>query len=99
MRYVLQRLVQFLIVFFIVTFVVMVLLRLGLDKPATRPARCSAARVARSQIDADQREATTSTAATSCSTVYWLKDIVTGDFGLSVSQQPVGQHADHAAGR
>ncbi len=84
MRYFLQRLLQFLIVFFIVTFGVMVLLRLGLDGPGD-PARTLLGGAA----TPEQIEATNEKYHLDSNYFvqywYWLKGMLTGDFGYSVT--------------
>ena len=80
----LQRLLQFAIVFFVVTFGVMVLLRLGLDAPGD-PARTLLGGAATQE----QIEATTEKYHLDSNYLvqywYWLKGMLTGDFGYSVT--------------
>jgi peptide/nickel transport system permease protein len=83
-RYFGQRLLQFLIVFFIVTFGVMVLLRLGLDAPGDPARTLLGGAATQEQIDA-----TTEKYHLDSNYLvqywYWLKGMLTGDFGYSVT--------------
>src|SRR6187200_2931438 len=83
MRYVVQRLTRFLIVFFIVTFGVMVLLRLGLNSPGD-PARTMLGGTASQELIDATNEQYHLTSNYFVQYWYWLKGMVTGDFGFSV---------------
>ena len=81
MRYLGQRLLQFVLVFVVVTFTVMAATRIGLDGPRPRPRGRGRQRGADRSRSA--RTTRTSTSRCPCSTCYWLKDILTGDWGYS----------------
>ena len=80
MRYVGQRLLQFLLVFIIVTFTVMAVTRIGLDGPRPRPRGRGRQRGAdpagHGGLPVPRRTAAGAVR-------YWLKDILTGDWGYS----------------
>ena len=81
MRYILQRLLQFVIVFFVVTFVVMVFAAHRARPPGDPARTCSAGPPTRSRSSRSTRS-TTSTSNYLVQYWYWLKDMLTGDFGL-----------------
>jgi peptide/nickel transport system permease protein len=84
-RYFLQRVVQFLIVFFLVTFGVMVFMRIGMNKPGD-PALTMLGGTVRIE-DAEKINSKYHLNGNIFAQYwYWLKGMVTGDFGISVQQ-------------
>ena len=72
-------------------------MRIGMNKPAIRPARCSAARPARRQID-DVNARYHLDHNLLVQYLYWLKGMFTGDFGISVQQNTHRRQVPRAAG-
>ena len=87
MRYVGQRLIQFVLVFVIVTFMVLAATRIG----STDPARdLAGGAVSEAQIEQVKEDYPYLDKPLAVQYVYWLKDIVTGDWGRSyVASQSV----------
>jgi peptide/nickel transport system permease protein len=84
-RYFLQRLLQFVIVFFLVTFGVMVFMRIGMNKPGD-PALTMLGGTVRIE-DAEKINARYHLNGNLLAQYwYWLKGMLTGDFGISVQQ-------------
>ena len=87
MRYVGQRLIQFLIVFVIVTFIVMATTRIGSQDPARDLAGGAVSEAQIAQVEEDYPYLDEPLVV---QYGYWLKDIVTGDWGRSyVASQSV----------
>jgi peptide/nickel transport system permease protein len=84
-RYFFQRLLQFLIVFFLVTFGVMVFMRIGMNKPGD-PALTMLGGTVRLE-DAEKINAKYHLNGNIFAQYwFWLKGMLTGDFGVSVQQ-------------
>lgn len=92
MRYLLQRLLQFVIVFFLVTFGVMVFMRIGMNKPGD-PALTMLGGTVRIE-EAEKINAKYHLNGNVFSQYwFWLKGMLTGDFGVSVQQNtPVAKY-------
>ncbi len=85
MRYFIQRLLQFFIVFFLVTFGVMVFMRIGMNKPGD-PALTMLGGTVRIE-DAETINAKYHLNGNIFAQYwFWLKGMLTGDFGVSVQQ-------------
>jgi peptide/nickel transport system permease protein len=84
-RYFLQRVLQFVIVFFLVTFGVMVFMRIGMNKPGD-----PALTMLGGTVRLDQAEAVNEKYHLNGNVFsqywFWLKGMLTGDFGVSVQQ-------------
>jgi peptide/nickel transport system permease protein len=84
-RYILQRVFQFFIVFFLVTFGVMVFMRIGMNKPGD-PALTMLGGTVRIE-DAEKINSKYHLNGNIFAQYwFWLKGMVTGDFGVSVQQ-------------
>lgn len=80
MRYIAQRLLQFVIVFVVVTFAVLVFTRIG----STDPARdLAGGAVSEAQIEQVKQDYPYLDDPIPVQYVYWLKDILTGEWGRS----------------
>jgi peptide/nickel transport system permease protein len=88
-RYFLQRLFQFVIVFVVVTFIVMASTRIG----STDPLRdLAGGQVSEQQMEAVAEEYPYFDKPLPVQYVYWLKDVVSGDWGRSyIQSQTVGE--------
>jgi peptide/nickel transport system permease protein len=88
-RYFLQRLVQFVIVFVVVTFIVMAATRIG----STDPLRdLAGGQVSEQQMQEVAEDYPYLDKPLPVQYVYWLKDVVTGDWGRSyIQSQTVGE--------
>ena len=84
-RYFLQRLLQFFIVFFLVTFSVMVFMRLGMNKPGD-PALTMLGGTVRVEDAEKINEQYHLNGNIFAQYWYWLKGMLSGDFGISVQQ-------------
>ncbi len=83
MRYALQRIAQFTIVFLVVTFVVMAATRIGSKDPVRDLAGGTVSDEVIAQVEADYPYLHRPLVV---QYVYWLRDMVTGDFGYSYAQ-------------